>query len=79
MADMSDMHNELVREFVTALMAKTLKGGGKSADLMVILESITLAVMLTNIKVFRMLPQDSAAMAEAALARAIERLTEQMK
>jgi hypothetical protein len=72
-------HNKMTNEFVNTLVRKVVTEGGASAELTVVLESITLAIMLTNIKMFHVTPQAATEMAESAMLRSIERLTDQMK
>jgi hypothetical protein len=72
---MSDSHNELTNEFVQKVVRTVLKDGGGNAELMVVLESIILGVMHTNVAAFGMTPQVSVGMTEACLQQAIERFT----
>jgi hypothetical protein len=73
----SDSHNELTSQFLQTVVRQVLKDGGKYSDLMVILESLIMGVMLTNVKVFGLKPQVVSGLAEAAMQRAIERFSAQ--
>lgn len=49
----AELHNRLAREFATKLVKEVIETGGGHADIMVVLESIIVAVMILNNQVFR--------------------------
>ncbi len=69
MANSSERHNALAREFATKIVRET----ETAAELCVVLESITLASMLICSNVYQMKPAVSAGLVEATIQRAIER------
>jgi hypothetical protein len=71
----AETHNALAREFVERAGRETKSFG----DLMVLIESTLVAAMLLNTRLHGLEPHVSAGLVEAAVQRAIERFTAQMR
>jgi len=74
----ADKHNALMQKFIRGTLREMLDGGGTSANILVMLESIIFGVMLLHVKLFKMKPHVAAGLAEAALAGALVRFTAEM-
>ena len=66
-------HNRLVEEFTRNLMAATIENGDGFAGVMAVLESVLVAAMLANAKVFGLHDRAAAGLVDAAAHRATER------
>jgi len=72
-------HDELSRKFVFDVLGAAVKDGATFAELMTVLESALVATMLLNVMHYGMKPAVASGLVEAAVQRAIERFSEQMK
>ena len=75
MTDRLKKHNELTREFVMRFG----KECSSYAELMVVVESMLMACMLVNTKVFLQKPHVASGLVEAAVQRAIDRFAKDQK
>lgn len=73
----AEPHNRLAREFATKLVKEVIETGGGHADIMVVLESIIVAVMILNNQVFGMADRVAVELVDSAVHRATERFIEQ--
>jgi hypothetical protein len=78
MSNHDDVHNRIATEFTTHVVKEVIGVGGGFAQFMVVVETILLAVMMVNVKVFNCSPAASVGLVESAVQRAIVRFTEKM-
>lgn len=71
----SERHNALAREFVKLAGQETRTVG----EISVVLESVITAAMLLNVHVHKVAPQVACGLVEAAVQRAVERFSQQMR
>ena len=67
------LHNRLMEEFVRKVVGEVYSTGGSFEDVMVMLESITMAIMLLAVAKEKMEPHVAVGLVEAMEQRAIER------
>lgn len=70
---LSKTHDKLAKEFMLKVVREVIEAGGNAADVMVLIESVILAGMILNKKMFNIKDSTSSAMVEEAVNNAIER------
>lgn len=73
MSEQSELHNMLSQRFVMEVMGPAIKGGASFADLMVLFETIEVAVMEILHRHYHQPPAVATGLVEASVDRAIER------
>lgn len=71
-----ERHNDHAKAFLLEVVREVIQDGGSYADIMVVLESMMVGVMQVNERMFKLSPQASSGLVEAAVERAIERYSD---
>ena len=75
MSEQSELHNDIANRFVMTVIGPAIKGGASYADLMVIFETMQVAMMETLARHYKLAPDVASGLCEASLDRAIERFS----